>query len=286
MPPPVGFDFETAKEILRLVKKNKNGSLNRPIEAEVQNLNNPQLVIAFIASPEITVYNDTYKIFRIPNAKMVPFNTGIEITNGRLAFGRTNDDGEILIAGINAIVGMPVIDEDYVDPPRIFAGHYLGVITGYSQEDDADFEKPIVLILSPPTLPFVESDPITVVTNVTCTPEGIQLQTAQFVASDYDSAVITSFLGLNDTPASYSAQQNRVVKVNSNADGLEFGVNNDTVETDISDMQAAIASIQDDITAIQSDISDIEGAITSIESDVSAIQADYVTLEARVTALE
>ena len=95
MPPPVGFDFETAKEILRLVKKNKNGSLNRPIEAEVQNLNNPQLVIAFIASPEITVYNDTYKIFRIPNAKMVPFNTGIEITNGRLAFGRTNDDGEI-----------------------------------------------------------------------------------------------------------------------------------------------------------------------------------------------
>lgn len=272
MPPPVGFDFETAKEILRLVKKNKNGSLNRPIEAEVQNLNNPQLVIAFIASPEITTYNDTYKIFRIPNAKMVPFNTGIESINGRLAFGRTNDEGEILINGVNAIVGMPVIDENYVDPPRIFAGHYLGVITGYSQEDDADFEKPIVLILSPPTLPFVESDPITVVTNVTCTPEGIQLQTAQFVASDYDSAIISSFLGLNDTPASYSAQQNKVVKVNANADGLEFGVNNDTVQTDISDMQAAITSIQADIAALQ--------------SDVATLESDYVTLEARVTALE
>ena len=286
MPPPVGFDFETAKEILRLVKKNKNGSLNRPIDSDTQNLNNPQLVIAFIASSEITTYNDTYKIFRILNAKMVPFNTGIESINGRLAFGRTNDDGDILIAGVDAIVGMPVISEPVVNPPRIFAGHYLGVITGYSQEDDEDFEKPIVLILYPYNIIESEAEAITVVTNVTCTPEGIQLQTAQFVASNYDAAVITSFLGLNDTPASYSAQQNRVVKVNANADGLEFGVNNDTVEIDIADMQAAITSIQADIASIQSDVTTLQADVVALQSDVSTLQADYITLEARVTALE
>ena len=271
MPPPVGFDFETAKEILRLVKKNKNGSLNRPIDSETPSLNNPQMVIAFVSSTVLTVYNDDYKLFRIPNAMMVPFNTGIEDTNGRLVFGNSNNIGEIE-TGVDAIIGMPVINENYITAPRIFAGHYLGVITGYSEEDDEDFEKPIVLILYPHNVLFGESDPITVVTNVTCTPEGIQLQTAQFVASDYDTAVITSFLGLNDTPASYSAQQNKVVKVNANADGLEFGVNNDTVQTDISDMQAAITSIQADIAALQ--------------SDVATLESDYVTLEARVTALE
>ena len=278
MPPPVGFDFETAKEILRLVKKNKNGSLNRPIDSETPSLNNPQMVIAFVSSSVLTVYNDDYKLFQIPDAKMVPFSTGIEDTNGRLVFGNTNDIGEIG-TGIDGIIGMPVINENYITAPRIFAGHYLGVITGYSEEEGEDFEKPIVLILYPHNVLFGESDPITVVTNVTCTPEGIQLQTAQFVASDYDSAVITSFLGLIDAPASYSAQQNRVVKVNANADGLEFGVNNDTVEADISDMQAAIATLQSEVTSLQSDLA-------ALQSDVATLQADYVTLEARVTDLE
>ena len=285
MPPPVGFDFETAKEILRLVKKNKNGSLNRPIDSESPSLNNPQMVIAFVSSSVLTVYNDDYKIFSIPNAMMVPFNTGIEDTNGRLVFGNSNDIGEIE-TGVEAIIGMSVINENYITPPRIFAGHYLGVITGYSEEAGEDFEKPIVLILYPHNVLFGESDPITVVTNVTCTPEGIQLQTAQFVASDYDTAVITSFLGLNDTPASYSAQQNRVVKVNANADGLEFGVNNDTVQADISDMQAAITAIQADIASIQSDVSTLQADVVALQSDVSTLQADYITLEARVTALE
>jgi hypothetical protein len=236
------------------------------------------MVIAFVSSSVLTVYNDDYKLFQIPDAKMVPFSTGIEDTNGRLVFGNTNDIGEIG-TGIDGIIGMPVINENYITAPRIFAGHYLGVITGYSEEEGEDFEKPIVLILYPHNVLFGESDPITVVTNVTCTPEGIQLQTAQFVASDYDSAVITSFLGLIDAPASYSAQQNRVVKVNANADGLEFGVNNDTVEADISDMQAAIATLQSEVTSLQSDLA-------ALQSDVATLQADYVTLEARVTDLE
>jgi len=264
MQPSVGFDFETAKEILRLVKKNKNGSLNRPIESETPNLNDPQMVIAFVSSSVITVYNDDYKLLRIPNAYIVPFQTGFNSTYGRLAFGGIDYYGD-LDSGSPAIVGLPVINEPVITAPRIFAGHYLGVITGYSETAGEDFEKPIVLILYPHNVIENDSEPITVVTNVTCTPEGIQLTTAQFVASDYDAAVITSFLGLNDTPASYSAQQNRVVKVNANADGLEFGINNDTVQVDISDMQAAIASLQ---------------------SEVASLQADYITLEARVTALE
>jgi hypothetical protein len=65
---------------------------------------------------------------------------------------------------------------------------------------------------------------IEVVTDVILTPTGIEVSTCQFSGADYDNAVIKQFLSLTDVdPISYLGNQGRVVKVNSSANGLEFG---------------------------------------------------------------
>ena len=65
---------------------------------------------------------------------------------------------------------------------------------------------------------------IEVVTDVICTPTGIEVSTVTLSGADYDNAVIKQFLALSDvTPSSYLGNQNRVVKVNSTATALEFG---------------------------------------------------------------
>ena len=65
---------------------------------------------------------------------------------------------------------------------------------------------------------------IEVVTDVICTPTGIEVSTVTLSGADYDNAVIRQFLSLSDvTPASYTGNQGRVVKVNDAATALEFG---------------------------------------------------------------
>lgn len=65
---------------------------------------------------------------------------------------------------------------------------------------------------------------IEVVTDVICTPTGIEVSTVTLSGADYDNAVIRQFLSLSDvTPASYLGNQGRVVKVNDAATALEFG---------------------------------------------------------------
>ena len=65
---------------------------------------------------------------------------------------------------------------------------------------------------------------IEVVTDVICTPTGIEVSTVTLSGADYDNAVIKQFLALTDvTPASYLGNQGRVVKVNDAATALEFG---------------------------------------------------------------
>ena len=65
---------------------------------------------------------------------------------------------------------------------------------------------------------------IEVVTDVICTPTGIEVSTVTLSGADYDNAVIRQFLALSDvTPASYLGNQGRVVKVNDAATALEFG---------------------------------------------------------------
>jgi len=65
---------------------------------------------------------------------------------------------------------------------------------------------------------------IEVVTDVICTPTGIEVSTVTLSGTDYDNAVIRQFLALSDvTPSSYLGNQGRVVKVNATATALEFG---------------------------------------------------------------
>jgi len=65
---------------------------------------------------------------------------------------------------------------------------------------------------------------IDVVTDVVVTPTGLDVTYATFSGADYDNAVIKQFLALSDvTPSSYIGNQNRCVKVNNTATGLEFG---------------------------------------------------------------
>jgi len=65
---------------------------------------------------------------------------------------------------------------------------------------------------------------IEVVTDVICTPTGIEVSTVTLSGADYDNAVIKQFLALSDvTPSSFLGNQGRVVKVNDAATALEFG---------------------------------------------------------------
>lgn len=65
---------------------------------------------------------------------------------------------------------------------------------------------------------------LSVVTDVICTPNGLEVTTATLAGANYDTAVIRQFLGLSDViPKSFLANQGRVVKVNDAATGLEFG---------------------------------------------------------------
>lgn len=65
---------------------------------------------------------------------------------------------------------------------------------------------------------------LTIVTDVTCTPTGLQVSYATLSGSDYNNAIVNNFLALSDvTPKSYLANQGRVVKVNDNGTALEFG---------------------------------------------------------------
>jgi hypothetical protein len=63
-----------------------------------------------------------------------------------------------------------------------------------------------------------------VVTDVTCTPSGLEVSTATLAGADYDVAIIRQFLSLSDVvPKSFLGNQGRVVRVNEAATGLEFG---------------------------------------------------------------
>ena len=135
---------------------------------------------------------------------------------------------------------------------------------------------------------------IEVVTDVVCTPTGIQVQTAQFSGKDYDTAVIRQFLSLTDVaPVSYLGQQNRLVKVNAAATALEFGLNAGTLEADISTIKANIASLQVSVAAINASITDINANIATLQNqmtgalnNITGMQNDIAALTTRVYALE
>ena len=93
--------------------------------------------------------------------------------------------------------------------------NYMGQFSGYDSTG-----KPVFIV----KVQTVNSAPITVVTDVVCTPTGLEVSTATLSGSDYDNAVIRQFLSLSDVaPSSFLGNQNRVVKVNATATALEFG---------------------------------------------------------------
>ena len=126
------------------------------------------------------------------------------------------------------------------------------------------------------------------------TPTGIEVQTVQLSGKDYDTAIIRQFLGLSDViPVSYTAQQNRLVKVNSAATGLEFGLNAGTLESDISSIKADIVILKTDMVTAKANIVTLQGQMTTATSNIATLQGqvttlqfDYADLLARVIVLE
>ena len=93
---------------------------------------------------------------------------------------------------------------------------YMGQFSGYTSAG-----LPVFVVKA---VPGAGSATIEVVTDVILTPTGIEVSTCQLSGADYENAVIKQFLSLTDVdPISYLGNQGRVVKVNSSANGLEFG---------------------------------------------------------------
>jgi hypothetical protein len=134
-----------------------------------------------------------------------------------MQWGKNNSDG-VVTGGITCTTFTPKIASDQA-APSIGKGFYLGTIFDYNGS-----EQPRVLIGLPPSPATGGSATIEVVTDVICTPTGIEVSTVTLSGADYDNAVIRQFLALSDvTPSSYLGNQGRVVKVNDAATGLEFG---------------------------------------------------------------
>lgn len=219
MPDPVAFEFETAKQLLRLLKKSKDGNFSAAIDDDIPLDHSPAFIWAYVPATVTCTYDATVKAWIIGGATTCyPINSGVD-ADGLMQWGKNNTDG-IVTGGITCTTFTPKISSTQT-APVIGKGFYLGTIFGYNGS-----EQPRVLIGLPPA-PAVTSGgsaTIEVVTDVICTPTGIEVSTVTLSGADYDNAVIRQFLALSDvTPSSYLGNQGRVVKVNDAATGLEFG---------------------------------------------------------------
>jgi len=130
-----------------------------------------------------------------------PLNTGQRVDYHASA-NTMNDINEVKIKELNGAA-------------LTVGSHYMGQFSGYTSAGLPVF---VVKVHSG------GSATIEVVTDVICTPTGIEVSTVTLSGADYDNAVIKQFLALTDvTPASYLGNQGRVVKVNDAATALEFG---------------------------------------------------------------
>ena len=218
MPDPVAFEFETAKQLLRLLKKSKDGNFSAAIDDDIPLDHAPAFIWAYVPTTTTCTYDSTVKAWIIGGATTCyPINSGVDAA-GLMQWGKNNTDG-IVTGGITCTTFTPKLGSE--SAPSIGKGFYLGTIFGYNGS-----EQPRVLIGLPPA-PAVTSGgsaTIEVLTNVVCTPTGLELSTVTLSGADYDNAVIKQFLALSDViPSSYLGNQGRVVKVNDTATGLEFG---------------------------------------------------------------
>ena len=216
MADPVAFEFETAKQLLRLLKKSKDGNFNTEIDDEIPLDHAPAFIWAYVPATVTCTYDATVKAWIIGGAvTCYPINSGVDAA-GLMQWGKNNSDG-IVTGGITCTTFTPKLGSE--SAPSIGKGFYLGTIFGYNSS-----EQPRVLIGLPPAPATGGSATIEVVTDVICTPTGIEVSTVTLSGADYDNAVIRQFLALSDvTPSSYLGNQGRVVKVNDAATALEFG---------------------------------------------------------------
>ena len=216
MADPVAFEFETAKQLLRLLKKSKDGTFNSEVDDEIPLDHAPAFIWAYVPATVTCTYDATVKAWIIGGAvTCYPINTGVDAA-GLMQWGKNNSDG-IVTGGITCTTFTPKLGSE--SAPSIGKGFYLGTIFGYNSS-----EQPRVLIGLPPAPASSGSATIEVVTDVICTPTGIEVSTVTLSGADYDNAVIRQFLSLSDvTPSSYLGNQGRVVKVNDAATALEFG---------------------------------------------------------------
>ena len=288
MADPVAFEFETAKQLLRLLKKSKDGVFNSEVDDSIPLDHAPAFIWAYVPATVTCTYDATVKAWIIGGATTCyPINSGVD-ANGLMQWGKNNSNG-IVTGGITCTTFTPKIASDQA-APSIGKGFYLGTIFGYNGS-----EQPRVLIGLPPApAPGGGSATIEVVTDVICTPTGIEVSTVTLSGADYDNAVIRQFLSLSDViPSSYSGQQHRFVKVNAAATGLEFALNASTLESDLATIKNNIISLQYAVTNLQTAVTSLQGSTTSINNSISTIQGNITTLQtgysdllARVVVLE
>ena len=217
MADPVAFEFETAKQLLRLLKKSKDGTFNSEVDDEIPLDHAPAFIWAYVPATITCTYDATVKAWIIGGAvTCYPINSGVDAA-GLMQWGKNNSDG-IVTGGITCTTFTPKLGSE--SAPSIGKGFYLGTIFGY----DGSEQPRVLLGLPPAPASGGGSAVIDVVTDVQCGPEGLTLSTVTFSGADYSNAVIRNFLALNDVTAkSYTANQGRVVKVNDAQTGLEFG---------------------------------------------------------------
>ena len=132
-----------------------------------------------------------------------PLNTGQRVDYHASA-NTMNDINEVMIRELNGAA-------------LTVGSRYMGQFSGYTSAG-----LPVFVVKT--STASGGSATIEVVTDVICTPTGIEVSTVTLSGADYDNAVIRQFLALSDvTPSSYLANQGRVVKVNDAATALEFG---------------------------------------------------------------
>lgn len=219
---PFAFTFETARDLVRLLKKSKNGEFAPELSTLSPQDQSARFVWAYVPSSITGTYDNTVKAWKLVGATtMFPMNIGKEST-GKWQWGKIDEYG-IINGGITCTIWVPS-QTGTTTAPTVGAGFYLGKVFSF----DANTNDPMVLIAKPPaagTGGGAGNAVIDVVTDVTCDPvNGLVISTVTLSGADYDNAVIRNFLALSDVDAkSYVGNAGRVVQVNATADGLEFG---------------------------------------------------------------
>ena len=132
-----------------------------------------------------------------------PLNTGQRVDYHASA-NTMNDINEVMIREISGAA-------------LTVGTRYMGQFSGYTSAG-----LPVFVVKT--STASGGSATIEVVTDVICTPTGIEVSTVTLSGADYDNAVIRQFLALSDvTPSSYLGNQGRIVMVNAAATALEFG---------------------------------------------------------------